>query len=316
MNDARNGQGLGRKISLTGAAALMILGATAIWATLPAPAAAYDQYSLTRTAGNCADCHGDFRANGYISRNDNVAWNTSLHNGHRTTMLNSDCNVCHIGSRFPVPLDQSDGGTGFSPIGCNGCHGRAEPGAANAVKGTGLRQHHDRVGVTVCRTCHTDSNPAGFVAAGENVAPPYYFTPDAAHPNKPTQSCNGNNSESLVAPPLGLDNDGNNVYDLADGFCNPGAVKEDSTPPLVLRLAAPEPSVAGLRVAFNLPSADAARLEAFDISGRVVAQREVGSLGPGRHVIDLVLGRLPSGWYVLRLSQSGQSVTTKAIITK
>ena len=148
------------------------------------------------------------------------------------------------------------------------------------------------------------------------MAPPYYFTPDATHPNKPTQACNGNGSESSQAPPLGLDNDGNNVYDTADTYCNPVAVDEDLTASLALRGIVPVASGTGLRVAFSLPSGEPARLEVFDIAGRVVARREVGSLGPGRHVADLGGHRLSSGWYVLRLTQSGKQVTTKAVVMK
>jgi hypothetical protein len=315
MDDRRHGFAMDRKVPFSGALrALAILSAMAGWLTLPPAAAAYDQYSLTKNAGNCADCHGNFRTGGYVSKNDNVAWGTSLHDGHRNTMLAGDCDVCHDDTKFPVSLSTSLGGTGFSPIGCAGCHGRAEPGAANAIRGTGLRQHHDRNGITVCRTCHSDSNPVTFTAAPETVVPPYYFTPDAVHPNKPTQACNGNNSESRVAPPLGLDNDGNNVYDSADGGCNPSGVGEEQTGAQALRLFMTGPAPRTLRVSFTLPTAEAARLVAFDIAGRVVAQREVGSFGAGRHTIDLADGRVPSGWYLLRLTQGGRTVTAKTIV--
>ena len=150
-----------------------------------------------------------------------MAWanGVSLHNGHRTSMLSGDCDTCHGSSDLPVLLKTSTGGTGFAAIGCLGCHGRAEPAAGGAVKGAGLRQHHYRSGVTGCLSCHSDANPAGFTTAAESVKPPYYFTPDTAHPNKPTDPCNGNNSESRLAGPLGLDNDGDTSYDGADGDC-------------------------------------------------------------------------------------------------
>jgi hypothetical protein len=202
------------------------LGAVAIIGLVVAvgsirPAGAFEQYS-TNQADNCAACHGDFRASGYMSNADGVAWagGASLHNGHRTNMLSGDCNVCHSGSsRFPVRLGSSTGGTGFPTISCLGCHGRAEPAAGGAVKGTGLRQHHYRSGVTACVSCHADANPTGHAVAPEALKPPYYFTPDAAHPSKPTDPCNGNGSESPLAGPLGLDNDGDTSYDGADGDC-------------------------------------------------------------------------------------------------
>jgi hypothetical protein len=209
-----------KPVTLLWAAGIAVLGAVT---AVILPASAYQQYS-TNQADNCAACHGDFRASGYVSNADGVAWaaGTSLHNGHRTTMLSGDCGTCHSGaSRFPVLLNSSTGGTGLAPISCLGCHGRAEPAAGGAVKGTGLRQHHYRSGVTTCQTvgCHTDANPAGFAVAPESVKPPYYFTPDAAHPNKPTDPCNGNGSESQLAGPLGLDNDGDTVNDGSDGDC-------------------------------------------------------------------------------------------------
>jgi hypothetical protein len=46
-----------------------------------------------------------------------------------------------------------------------------------------------------------------------------------------------------------------------------------------------------LHVAFALPSAAAARLELVDVSGRQVRSRDVGSLGTGRHTINLAEGR-------------------------
>ncbi len=69
--------------------------------------------------------------------------------------------------------------------------------------------------------------------------------------------------------------------------------------------ARPNPGAASdLTVLFSLPSADPARLELLDIAGRRVAQREVGSLGPGRHAVNLAQGgRIPPGIYLVRLTQ-------------
>jgi hypothetical protein len=200
----------------TAAAALAVIAA----ASWPAAVQAYDEWSTDGSSGNCAECHGDFRAGGYVSKNDGVAWNTSLHNGHRNTMLSGECDVCHgSGDRFPVALGSSVGLTGFPPIGCLGCHGRAEPMLGNQIKGTGLRQHHDRSGIAECRGCHPDANPATVTPAEERTLPPYYFTPDADHPNKPTDPCGPGLTEARVAPPLGLDNDGDLAYDASDTDC-------------------------------------------------------------------------------------------------
>jgi len=305
--------------------ALTLIAAVAAFVALAAgaygirDAGAYEQWSVDRTSGNCATCHGDFRATGYVSRNDNVAWaaGTSLHNGHRANLLNSDCNTCHTASRFPATLNSSTGGTGFSPIGCLGCHGRAEPSAGGAVSGTGLRQHHQVTGAATCdgSGCHADSNPATVTAAAENIAPPYYFLPDAAHPNKPTDACNANGSESLLAPPLGLDNNGNNVYDAAD--CATTAVEPAGGSSISFEGAWPNPARKDLRVAFTLSTAQAATIEAFDLNGRRVAVHEVGSLGVGRHVVELKPTRpLAPGIYLLKLSQGGRVLTTKAMVIK
>lgn len=195
-----------------------------------AVANAYEQYSVNRDATNCRACHGDFRASApYTSANDGVQWknpgtgaNLNLHDGHRTFMLSGNCGACHASAgRFPTYLDTAAGGNGLAAISCLGCHGRAEPAAGGAVKGSGLRQHHYRSGVTGCLSCHPDSNPANFTTANEHVFPPFYFMPDASHPNKPKNPCNIGGSEGAVAPPLGLDNDGDLVYDGAEPECDP-----------------------------------------------------------------------------------------------
>lgn len=179
-------------------------------------AAAYSQYSQNQDATNCRGCHGDFRASPYVSFKDGTNWGTSLHDGHRQTMLAGDCDTCHTtGGRFPVILNSSNGGTDFDPIACVGCHGRDEGGNVTAA---GLRQHHWNAGVTVCSNCHGDANPAGFTPVAENVSPPYYFTPDSAHPNKPTDPCDGDGSESVFGL-TGLDNDGDLLDDGADSDC-------------------------------------------------------------------------------------------------
>jgi hypothetical protein len=73
--------------------------------------------------------------------------------------------------------------------------------------------------------------------------------------------------------------------------------------------ARPNPARGGrISMAFTLPSAAPARLELMDVGGRRVASREVGSLGAGRHVVDLTDGaRLPAGLYLVRLTQGGAS---------
>ena len=65
------------------------------------------------------------------------------------------------------------------------------------------------------------------------------------------------------------------------------------------------------------PDAAPAQLELLDISGRRVAVREVGSLGPGRHVVALAPeGSLPAGAYLLRLSQHGNQRVARVVVLK
>ncbi len=186
---------------------------------------AWDTYSTNRSSGNCADCHGGFRSGSYQSLADGQNWPDSLHNVHRNTMLGGDCAVCHQGSKFPVHLGSSDGGNGLSPDGCAGCHGRAEDGtgAGTLDYGAGLRQHHFNAGKTICLDCHADADPGAKTAAGENVLPPYYREQGLGH-SIPADSCNPapGYPEDFAATTLGLDNDGDGVYDGADPDCAAG----------------------------------------------------------------------------------------------
>jgi hypothetical protein len=178
-------------------------------------AGAFDNYS-----GGCDGCHGNFPGiTPYISLRDGIPWRNpsngvgyNLHDGHRTYMLglsSTTCNICHTGTaKFPVFLNSSNGGVaGFPAIACTGCH-----------DGDGLREHHVTSGAYSCYSisCHSQVTPQA-----ENVVPPYYFTPDPAHPNKPTDPCNLNGTESRLSPTVGLDNDGNGLYDQNDPACSP-----------------------------------------------------------------------------------------------
>lgn len=195
--------------------ALLVL---VIWAVR---SEAYETYSQNRDATNCGACHGDFRATGYVSRHNETPWGTDLMSAHEN-MVSFECLACHqsISPAFPVSTDTSAGGGGLSPTGCVGCHGREQDAGhdnISAGRGAGLRQRHFRA-LGVCADCHRDADPANYVPVGENIAPANYFTPDTAHPDKPTDPCNANGSESKFGP-VGLDNDGNGLYDLDDPAC-------------------------------------------------------------------------------------------------
>jgi parallel beta helix pectate lyase-like protein len=79
----------------------------------------------------------------------------------------------------------------------------------------------------------------------------------------------------------------------------------------------PNPAGAVLNVAFVLPRAEPATLRLLDVSGRELAMREVGSLGPGRHVVRLnEASRTPPGVYWLRLTQGSRSLVTRGVIVR
>ena len=60
-----------------------------------------------------------------------------------------------------------------------------------------------------------------------------------------------------------------------------------------------------------------ARLEVFNVSGRRVAAREVGGMGPGFHTVSVDERRaLPSGVYLVRITQAGKKLTTRAVIVR
>jgi hypothetical protein len=81
---------------------------------------------------------------------------------------------------------------------------------------------------------------------------------------------------------------------------------------LALAGAVTNPSPRNLAVAFTLASAEPATLGAFDLTGRRVATREVGSLAAGAHVVEL--GAFAPGVSWLRLAQGDEVRTAKAVV--
>jgi len=79
----------------------------------------------------------------------------------------------------------------------------------------------------------------------------------------------------------------------------------------------PNPAAGPLAVAFSLPTSAPATLAIFSVTGRQVFETEIGSLGPGPHVINV--GRsdaMRSGIYWIRVVQGSSMVTTKGIIAR
>jgi hypothetical protein len=86
---------------------------------------------------------------------------------------------------------------------------------------------------------------------------------------------------------------------------------------LALRGLAPNPAAQELTVAFTLASDAPARLELLDLSGRRVLDAAVPSPRPGDATLSLgSVSRVPIGLYLLRLSQGGKSVSTRACVLR
>jgi hypothetical protein len=237
------------------ASCVIALVIVALWAPISEAYPTYSQGKVINPAGEeetwgyCKTCHGDFRDPDYVSLSDGQPWaevyteveetepvlELGLHDIHRHIMVDkigrSRCSVCHKESGapdrfYPTRLSWSGGGEGLDPIGCVGCHGRAEDDEAQGSPlsggyAAGLRQHHTGAGVKACMTCHADANPANYIPVGENVLPPYYFQPDEVFPNKPTDPCNPHGEEDYAGGREGLDNDGDGLYDKRDPDCRP-----------------------------------------------------------------------------------------------
>jgi hypothetical protein len=88
-----------------------------------------------------------------------------------------------------------------------------------------------------------------------------------------------------------------------------------SSPTLALRGFVPNPARHGLIVSFSLPASEKATLELLDVTGRRIRSRDVGTLGAGRHVVNLG-GSVPPGFYLVRLSCAGQVLTSRGTVIR
>ncbi len=107
---------------------------------------------------------------------------------------------------------------------------------------------------------------------------------------------------------------------VSENFSIGAAAGVDPKGPGQLSLAIRTPSQVPdgrIRVEFTLPDGSPARLELMDVAGRALVSQQVGSLGPGRHALDLSSGRpFAPGIYFLRLTQNEREVRARAAVLR
>jgi hypothetical protein len=187
---------------------LLYCGAISLVLLILATVTISDLIAYERYNDGCQDCHGAFTDD--FSTKPNNTWPDDKHNVHRREMLDNVCDACHLDGDNRNPyLNQSNGTNDLVGIGCLGCHGRYYEDRAEYL-GAGLRSHHWEAGVDFCGFCHSDP-----LLLPETVKPEYY--------GKPTVNikgtCNLYGSENWTPDGLGLDNDGDDNYDMDDLDC-------------------------------------------------------------------------------------------------
>ncbi len=187
----------------------MVLGtALVVLALGTGSSAAYERYN-----DGCQTCHGAFTEGTSTKTPPTVFPNDDKHDMHNnSSYMGTDCNLCHSNGDQKNPyIGFSDGIAGVLPgLGCNGCHNAA-----------GLRAHHAANGLTT--TCFAAGCHDPAVAPAENVLPAYYGFTTYTKANNPCNSVlqtNANENWS-IGDFLGLDNDGDDLYDQADFDCGP-----------------------------------------------------------------------------------------------
>jgi hypothetical protein len=162
---------------------------------------AYERYN-----SGCQNCHGSFLDS--TSPQGTVFPSDDKHRMHRNSAnMGTDCALCHRSDDNDNPfIGSSDGIGGVPGLGCTGCH-----------VGSGLRRHHQTTGTPGCYSSAGCHGTVPETAPAENVSPPYYGTAytKAMNPGNTVLAANTNENWS-VDDLLGLDNDGNNLYDVAD----------------------------------------------------------------------------------------------------
>ena len=78
----------------------------------------------------------------------------------------------------------------------------------------------------------------------------------------------------------------------------------------------PNPFNPTTTIGFNLATRSTVSLQVYDITGRVVEERELGSLSSGNHEIEFDASGLASGVYLYRLATESYTQTKKMVLVK
>ncbi|MDD5089124.1 MAG: right-handed parallel beta-helix repeat-containing protein [bacterium] len=118
-------------------------------------------------------------------------------------------------------------------------------------------------------------------------------------------------------PALELDPDGT-VADIGAFYFHQLAVDDERTAVrrYALRQNYPNPFNAQTRIAFDIARAGEARLDVFDVTGRLVQTLARGPLSAGTHELLFNARDLPSGMYFARLSAGDFIATKKMLLVK
>jgi hypothetical protein len=96
-----------------------------------------------------------------------------------------------------------------------------------------------------------------------------------------------------------------------------GAASDVAAANFILRGQHSNPGASGGPVSFTLPDATPTTLELYDVAGRRVWSRDVGSLGAGEHAVPLADGAsLPRGVYLARLVRGREVATIRMAIVR
>jgi len=187
------------------------IGAVAggIFAVLAGTAVAYNRYN-----DGCDTCHGSFT--GSTTTKGTIFPSNNKHKMHNdAAYMATQCDLCHTSGDGRDPyIGSSTGRPGIPGVGCTGCHGQ-DFGGTVGVSGAGLRKHHAASGVTICAACH----PGDPTPLPESVKPPYYGTADTKC-DDPCNSPPGYKENWSIGDTVGLDNDGDDIYDTLDPDCS------------------------------------------------------------------------------------------------